>query len=409
MKKFIYLVQGQADLVRNYLHLAERKQSDALFLTYDRPLEDEGSTFLPHSSWAEGRNRLLNLAQQRGTYLYYIFCDDDISFIRGDWSKFEEQLVILKPAIGVPVVPKTKNYTLRCIDHQIFVNNDEQLMAFHHEVVADALVLPYQRQFDDIHWWISCQIQEILIQRFYSSGAVQFNCIEIANDCHGRYPMVESAVCREHSHCWVQEQFITEMAAYVKNIFQPMQAKRIALKEYSRFLCRGRYLSHYSVSEAEIRVQLRQDSPLLAQYISRNNKGHETSLVDEVRKSGFSAPFEVVEKTDAELIQTLPVHLRLCVEAELFAYRYYRLSLADREQLKVAWRRYLQLDAPIQRDTSMCHFLMRLLKGAVRQRDYRIALRAFAEAFHLHPKSVFRLLWKKCQLYVFSARSQKKT
>ena len=393
MKKFIYLVQGQADRVRNYLHLAERKQSDALFLTYDRFLEGEGSTFLPHSSWAEGRNRLLNLAQQRGTYLYYIFCDDDISFIRGDWSKFEEQLVALKPAIGVPVVPKTKSYTFRCIDHQIFVINDEQLMAFHHEVIADALVLPYQRQFDDIHWWIACEIQEILIQRFYSSGAVQFNCIEIANDCHGRYPMVESTVCREHSHRWVQEQFITEMAAYAKNISQPMLSKRIALKEYSRFLCRGRYPSHYSVSEAAIKAELREDSSLLAQYICRNNKGHETSLVHEVYKADFLPdPFEGVETIDAELIQTLPAHLRPCVEAELFVDRYYRLSLADGEELDAAWEDYLQLDAQIQRDASMCYFLMRLLKGAVRQRDCRMALRAFIETFRLHPKATCKLL-----------------
>ena len=37
-KKFIYLVQGEADRVKNYLRLADRKQADALFLTYDKPV-----------------------------------------------------------------------------------------------------------------------------------------------------------------------------------------------------------------------------------------------------------------------------------------------------------------------------------------------------------------------------------
>ena len=37
-KKFIYLVQGEADRVKDYLCLAERKQADALFLTYDKPV-----------------------------------------------------------------------------------------------------------------------------------------------------------------------------------------------------------------------------------------------------------------------------------------------------------------------------------------------------------------------------------
>ena len=42
-KKFIYLVQGEADRVKNYLCLADRKQADALFLTYDKPVGGGGS------------------------------------------------------------------------------------------------------------------------------------------------------------------------------------------------------------------------------------------------------------------------------------------------------------------------------------------------------------------------------
>ena len=44
-KKFIYLVQGEADRVKNYLRLADRKQADALFLTYDKPVGGGGGVF----------------------------------------------------------------------------------------------------------------------------------------------------------------------------------------------------------------------------------------------------------------------------------------------------------------------------------------------------------------------------
>ena len=272
MKDFIYLVQGQSDRVKNYLHLAARKQADALFLTYDRPLEGKKALFLPQSSWAEGRNRLLELARQRGTYSYYIFCDDDISFIRGDWDEFEAHLLALKPAIGVPVVPKTVNRTLDWLEHQVFLLNDEQLMAFHHEVIADALVLPYQLRFDDIHWWITCEIQEALIQRFYPRGAVQFNRIEITNDCQARYPMPEGIMPREYACSWMREQFVAETAADMKDIRGPLRAKLVALKEYGRFLYGRSYPARYSVSEAAIKSDLREDSPLLAQYFAHRKE-----------------------------------------------------------------------------------------------------------------------------------------
>ena len=118
-------------------------------------------------------------------------------------------------------------------------------------------------------------------------------------------------------------------------------------------------------------------------------------LAHRVRKAGLPDPFEGVETIDAELIRTVPAHLRQDLDAELFLARHFRLSFARREELDAAWREYSQLDAQTQRDTSMCHFLMRLLKGAVRQRDSRMAFRAFTEAFRLHQKATCGLLRKK--------------
>ena len=112
-----------------------------------------------------------------------------------------------------------------------------------------------------------------------------------------------------------------------------------------------------------------------------------------VRKAGLPDPFEGVEAINAEFIQTVSDRLRPGLEAEFFLARH--LSFACREELDAAWRQYLQLDVQTQRDTSMYLFLMSLLKGAVRQRDCRMALRAFTEAFRLHQQATCGLLWRK--------------
>ena len=125
-------------------------------------------------------------------------------------------------------------------------------------------------------------------------------------------------------------------------------------------------------------------------------------LAHRVRKAGLPDPFEGVETIDAGLIRTVPAHLRRGVEAELFAHRYSRLWLAGSEKLDAAWRHYLQLNARTQHDTRMCDFLLQLFKCSVRERKFRIALRACTEVFRLHPGAVRKItkwicgaLWRK--------------
>ena len=206
---FVYLVQGEANLVEPYMELGAQEHSDAIFLTYDEPLD--GAIFYPHSTWAQGRNRLLEVALKNKEYLYYIFCDDDIEFIKGSWQEFEYNLLKYKPAIGVPVFPRTRPNILKYpkLNCQPFFINDEQLMAFHLDVVSDQLVLPYQTQFDKINWWASCEIQQILIQNFYSSAAMQFNTIQVENACTERYDSQHDTdkSFREFVNQWLESHF----------------------------------------------------------------------------------------------------------------------------------------------------------------------------------------------------------
>ena len=206
---FIYLVQGQRELVSTFLHLADRPRADALFLTYDEPLEAEGAIFFPNSTWAEGRNRLLEEARLKGTYRYYIYSDDDVEFETGSWHDFEDRLLAHTPAIGVPVVPKTRDTTVP-LPVQPFRLNDEQVMGLHHDVVEDNLIVPYQTRFDNVHWWASCQIQQILIQTFYHPGALQFNGISVRNECAGRYanPDEGRSIYKKTIRDWLDTQLV---------------------------------------------------------------------------------------------------------------------------------------------------------------------------------------------------------
>jgi len=70
MKNFLYLIQGRSDLIKNYLNLVNRDNADAIFLTYDKQIDE--AIFFPNSTWAQGRNKILEIALEKEDYLYYI-------------------------------------------------------------------------------------------------------------------------------------------------------------------------------------------------------------------------------------------------------------------------------------------------------------------------------------------------
>ena len=270
MKNFLYLVQGQSELVKNYLHLADRDNTDAIFLTYEKPIEE--ALFFPNSTWAQGRNKMLEIALTKEDYKYYIFCDDDIAFKKGGWAEYEEHLMEYKPAIAIPVfLFKTKRTPLRWLKYHSFLFNDEQMIAFHNEVVRDGIVLPYQNQFDDINWWASCEIQQILIQNFYSSHSIQFNKIHIANVQRKRYhkPHIKRNVFYKHIRDWLAKQFIGSYKDISMSVKRSLliilwRTFNFSIRRYRHFRA-----SSYSVSEQAIKNTLLNNSEILKQYLER--------------------------------------------------------------------------------------------------------------------------------------------
>ena len=264
--KIIYLIQGQAKLVETYMHLASRPNSDAIFLTYDQKLD--GAIFFPNSTWSEGRNHMLSLAVKRNNYLYYIFCDDDISFKKGDWNIFEEELLFLKPSIGVPVVPKTSRSVIPFQRYQTFLQNDEQLIAFHKDVIIDRILFPYRSEFDKIHWWAACLIQQTLIQNFYHHTSLQFNRVRISNDCHARYfggkdPDDDSFKVNVDE--WLKEQFRGDFVKSSKVFYKKIPDFIRDTRCYTRKMMASG-LQNYRLSPNEVSHHLKEQSILYGNW-----------------------------------------------------------------------------------------------------------------------------------------------
>ena len=180
-KKFLYLIQCEGTQFP-YPELQSSTTADIIGLSYQEKRKD--MLFLPNSTWTQGRNHLLahakKLPQQ---YEYYIFLDDDVEFIKGNWGEYEQFLSKYQPAIG----------TLPFEEHDLSTRSvvygfDAIVSGFHRSVVFDDAVLPYQTIFDDQSWWFSQYILFNLTTLFYSGYVIQHNAMLIKNTQHRAYP-----------------------------------------------------------------------------------------------------------------------------------------------------------------------------------------------------------------------------
>lgn len=263
-------MQGESKLVKNFLFLNDRDNADAIFLTYDKAIEN--AIFLPDSTWSEGRNKLLEAAKEKGEYLYYIFCDDDIEFKYGSWDEFETQLLIHRPAVGCPVFPKTRHSRMRFLNTQILLYNDEQLMAFHSDVLKDGLVLPYIEELDKVMFWCSSYIQEILIQNFYGSKSLQFNNIEILNKEHGRYDLSNRSVFKKISEDWLNKEFVSKFIPVVNQKKHKFKIRlKLLILTITYFINRKLGPINHRINKNKLLATLNHDSKLLKQYNNINS------------------------------------------------------------------------------------------------------------------------------------------
>lgn len=183
-KPFAYLVQGQADKVETFEKL-QKSNSDLYVLTYDRPHLGAGASIYDDQvSWAEGRNILLQRAEEN-SYEYYVFLDDDAEITMGSFEEFERLLLRYRPEVGIPLTDVIEDSFRFCprLSVQIPVALDQIVQAFSAQAVKARQVLPYVTRFDEKSWWYSCEINTYQILRKLS-GVAQFNGVRFQNTNH---------------------------------------------------------------------------------------------------------------------------------------------------------------------------------------------------------------------------------
>lgn len=189
MVKFVYCLQSSAENATKFWSL-QKDNSDLYVLTYDRPLPDNTpvakTIFAPKSTWAEGRNRLTEEAlRASANYEYFIFLDDDVSFIRGSFTEFERLIAKYRPKFAMPVMPVCRVYGfVSCEEAQPVRVMDEQINALHRSVLEDRHAMPLVTEFDRLSWFIACNIYQYRMLQRYWRDALQFNELEVLNEGH---------------------------------------------------------------------------------------------------------------------------------------------------------------------------------------------------------------------------------
>jgi hypothetical protein len=189
--KIVYLVQGALDDLIEIEKLIPDNQY-LITLNYEKEPDDiqlrsDLHLFLPNSTWAQGRNLLLEEAlNTKINFDYFVFIDADLKVIRGDFFQFEQLLELHNPKLGLPLSDNVKNsYRYRpksCVQSQF--SFDQIMQAYRSDVVAESVCIPYQTEFDSESWWYACEINSYLSILYCGDEILQFNNIEILNSRH---------------------------------------------------------------------------------------------------------------------------------------------------------------------------------------------------------------------------------
>lgn len=213
---FLYLIQTESCLPE---HLAspgvfgdgQACRCHVLVLGYQRQCTNSSlphteHIFKPSTTWATGRNILVNTAMKRTTkYLYYIFMDDDIDLQMNSgrninpWRLFENFLVRVEPAVAavddsfnpcLPAIYRARK-RLNCsissnIEYIPAVRYDAAFNAFHYEALPH--LLPYAAKYDNMSWWAAQAYVVINAEIKFRGQVVLHTWIRGYNPVHRPYP-----------------------------------------------------------------------------------------------------------------------------------------------------------------------------------------------------------------------------
>ena len=220
-KAIAVLVQGPADGLKTWTdrfgilsNPAFNKTFSAdiklIYASFDRPvsLADGGwmcdgnanlegfsckSSFVPNSTWTEGRNALTRLAwcdENQEDFLYWAFFDDDVDWLCPDvgdglpcWNKYFSMLEVAA-SYDVPYVAGQPYVS----QHGMFraaTNFDAAANAIHHDYVTR--ILPYAYLPVNTSQWHSQAVQFHLLNTCFKEMSIAFPGIRIINPAHRPY------------------------------------------------------------------------------------------------------------------------------------------------------------------------------------------------------------------------------
>ena len=189
---FVYLIQGRHEGIKNWAFLKQTGRT-FYYLYYNsegQTAEQTGENIIPYpnSTWAEGRNHLLEILKAREVgWEYAVFLDEDVQISGEALTAFETLLQTHKPDIGLPLCDIIERTGRADLSQEIQrpVGLDQLMQAFSRRAIEEGIVVPYDTTFDDISWWYACEINEQLILRLYGDRTLQFNTVSVTNGFHG--------------------------------------------------------------------------------------------------------------------------------------------------------------------------------------------------------------------------------
>lgn len=206
MTRIAFAVQGGAAGYKPWCDaiLLSSPSSELFYLTFDQlcpaPTHRCRCTYVPNSTWTEGRNHLITLVLRAEVeipsfFKYWVFADDDMIYAKCQYCSSGQPICCLHILTSMLLLPSTNFATVATNSgdlnslanahlHEYYVRDcsDAMLQAFHREAVP--VLLPYITEYDKSSWWLS---QQLLFH-------FQHSCLKDSNVVIGGF------VVPEHKH-----------------------------------------------------------------------------------------------------------------------------------------------------------------------------------------------------------------
>ena len=193
-----YLVQGEAYQYADRMAEMADSGAEVIFLTWDKQID--GALFLPNSTWAQGRNFLLqHVLKNNYNFEYLVFIDGDARPIKGSWQEFNEFLINKKPQACMPLMLYTQyllhnllkrlNSTIFIPKYQRALAHDTQVVACRKDVIHEVGKIMHPTIFDNLCWHYNGMIFQAILKYLMPHNIIQFNGLEVGNNSHLQYPI----------------------------------------------------------------------------------------------------------------------------------------------------------------------------------------------------------------------------